>query len=131
MHAFEVSYATNVSTRCCKLALSMVMIGVYIGVATSEIRNGSYVSDEPDSNRAFNMYRGYALLKTRPQTTFQVEQLRQILLHPVRGLNFWLEPTTANRSVDIMVSPEVRDSFTRNLTNINLSWRIAIGDIGK
>lgn len=103
----------------------------FIGYASREMFGGMPATAPPNKWRALQRYRGFAMLRTQPQTKQQVEQLRKFLDDPVPGIDFWREPTRVNQSVDIMLSPEARDAFRYTLEMMNLSGRILIPDIGK
>ncbi|XP_006812373.1 carboxypeptidase B-like [Saccoglossus kowalevskii] len=75
-------------------------------------------------------YDGYKVLRILPKTEFEVRYLRTVQEKGVEiELDFWQEPTTVGKYVDVMLSENQANVFMRTLSSMAMEAKVWIDDV--
>jgi len=75
-------------------------------------------------------YDGYTVYRLIPKTRTQLEYLHDLSLTTTE-VDFWTYPSAINASVDVMLSPEQKDTFGLKFRNLDIERSILINDVEK
>ena len=87
----------------------------------------------PEISADKEYYYGYSVYRMNPQTTRQLTALRKLASDDTvlmkYGLDFWSEPSTLNRSVDILTPPAAQNVIRSFARHFDIAMDLTIPDV--
>jgi len=75
----------------------------------------------------YQRYDSFKLFRIVPNDQSQLEAM--LLFKQQKNISFWLEPSAVNRPIDVMVSPENLEAFSRFLSQRNIQSEVLIENV--